>query len=145
MLCINAFTIPQMNNPFMVMNDDCYVDPGQQYGCGDVPYILMFDPDEKQDIEYICNKSKANDFTNQQFADITTRRFHDLGFSTCNISVFKKFINYQFKDQCPIMFNKYCIQDYSKILKYFDKIVWDDLITKIEDTKKRWVNRRRKN
>ena len=115
LVCINAFTIPYTtpDTDFMVMNDDCYVCPAQKYNCNDVPYILMFDPDEKQDIEYVCNKSKVDDFTNQELADIVNTRFHESGFPMCNISVFKKYINSQFKEQCPIMFNQYCVEDHT--------------------------------
>ena len=79
---------PETN--FMVMNTDCYVCPSQKYNCNDVPYVLIFDIDEKKDIKYICNKSKVNDFTNQDLADI---------------------VNSQFKEQCPTMFNQYCVED----------------------------------
>jgi hypothetical protein len=97
------------DTPFMTMNEGCYVAPAEKYACSDIPGILSMDPDERKDIEYVCNCSRTTGFTNEQLAKLSNQRLHESGLDFCTISVLDGLENTQLKDQCHTFYREKCV------------------------------------
>ena len=92
----------------MIMSSNCWIAPNTKYSCTDIPNVINMDPDEKKDIENICNSSRTSGFTNEQLADLVNSRFNEEGLSNCKLSVLNNLGNKEFKDQCPFEYKNYC-------------------------------------
>ena len=66
------------------------------------------DPYEQKDIDYVCNCSRTTGFTNEQLADLSSKRLHESGLTSCTINVINGFEHKQLKDQCPTFYREKC-------------------------------------
>ena len=104
----NSFYIKNNSEPFLSINYECWPVSKYEYACEDINSILSLDPYKEQDIAEVCSKIKKGSFTNNQFAGFITTKLHDLGLTTCNVSVLNNLGNKELIKQCPKLYGTYC-------------------------------------
>ena len=96
--------------PFMQMNKDCFMFPGQELICDNLNTAIDNDPFYTDDVKTVCKRSKVNNFTNEDLANLVNSRFDGMGFP-CKIHTINNSSSTQFRNQCTEIYTRECTQN----------------------------------
>lgn len=93
---------------FMHINNGCLMDSNFNFSCIYVTQLIWMDPIMKADLEYVCDKCKQRNFTNNQLAKIVNKRFNDTKLNNCTVTTIDNLGSMQLVDQCPYLYKEFC-------------------------------------
>ena len=90
------------------MNNNCFIYSGNNYTCSQITGYLLYDPERNADLEFICRNSNNRNFTNDDLANLITKRLHQHGLNNCNLESINDFGPEQIIDICHRVYKKLC-------------------------------------
>ena len=90
------------------MNNNCFIYSGNNYTCSQITGYFLYDPERKADLEFICKNSNNRNFTNNDLANLITKRLYQHGLKNCNLKSINDFGPEQIIDICHMVYKKLC-------------------------------------
>ena len=90
----------------MKTNDTCSILPKQKLVCDDIYMITKKDPYWDTDRDFVCDKAKKYDFTNNDLANLINFKFNYYE-SLCTVYTINDAGTIQLRKQCPDIYNHY--------------------------------------